>query len=65
MKNLRSGRKAIETRRGHRVTIDELYEAKERFHKEAAKLPFEEKIKILMKMREIASSVRSIQRNQE
>lgn len=56
MKNLRSGKRIIETRKGHRVTMDELFRAKEKFHKASAKLPFEEKIKILMKMREIASA---------
>ena len=35
------------------VTLDELFKAKEQFHRELAGLPFEEKIKILMNMRRI------------
>ena len=53
MKNSRSGKRKFETRRGNRITMGKLFKAKEQFHKALAKLPFEEKIKILMKMREI------------
>lgn len=53
MKNLRNGKKLIETRRGNRITMDKLFRSKEQFHKASARLPFEEKIKILMKMWEI------------
>ncbi|MBU1061758.1 MAG: hypothetical protein KJ952_03430 [Candidatus Omnitrophica bacterium] len=53
MKNLKDGKRVIETRRGNRITMDELFRAKEEFHKASARLPFEEKIKILAKMREI------------
>jgi hypothetical protein len=35
------------------ITMRDLFSAKERFHKELSRLPFEEKIKILIKMREI------------
>lgn len=35
-----------------------LFENKEKFHKEQAKLPFEEKIKILVKLQEIASRIK-------
>lgn len=45
--------KKIELRNGKIVTLKELFNAKERFHRELAKLPFEEKIKILMYMRRI------------
>lgn len=54
MKDLRNGKRVIETRRGNRITIAELFKSKEQFHKVSAKLPFEAKIKILMKMRKIA-----------
>lgn len=43
----------IELRKGKIVTMDELFKAKEKFHRELARLPFEEKIKILMNMRRI------------
>lgn len=45
--------KKIELRSGRVVTMDELFKAKEQFHRELARLPFEEKIKILMNMRRI------------
>lgn len=45
--------KKIELRRGKALTMDELFKAKEQFHRELAMLPFEEKIKILMNMRRI------------
>ena len=56
MKDSRSGKRKFETRRGNRITMDKLFKAKKQFHKESAKLPFEEKIKILMKMWEIVES---------
>jgi len=40
------------------ITRKELFERKEKFHKEQAKLPFEEKIKTLVKLQEIASFVK-------
>lgn len=43
----------IRLRKGKIVTVHELFKAKERFHTELARLPFEEKINILMKMRKI------------
>lgn len=45
--------KKIKLRAGRIVTMSELFKAKEQFHTELARLPFEEKIKLLMKMREI------------
>ncbi|MEW6200763.1 MAG: hypothetical protein AB1546_02220 [bacterium] len=41
------------------ITRSELFESKERFHKERAKMPFEEKIKILVRLQKIASSIRN------
>ena len=43
----------IEIKKGKILSTNELFKAKERFHKELAKLPFEKKIKILMDMRRI------------
>lgn len=43
----------------HRViTRKEFFEDNEKFHREQAKLPFEEKIKILIKLQEIAVSIK-------
>jgi len=36
------------------ITLKELYEEHERSHREQAKLPFEEKIKILVQMQKLA-----------
>jgi len=43
----------IRLRKGKIVTMCELFKAKEQFHSELSRLPFEEKINILMKMRKI------------
>jgi hypothetical protein len=40
------------------LTREEIFEGKERFHKEQAKLPFEEKIKILVELQKIARSIK-------
>jgi hypothetical protein len=40
------------------ITKKKLYEDKAYFHKEQARLPFEEKIKILVKLQEIASRIK-------
>ena len=45
--------KKIEIRNGRIFTRSGLFKAKEQFHKELARLPFEEKIKILRKMSRI------------
>lgn len=45
--------KKLELGNGRVITMDELFRAKEQFHRELSMLPFEEKIKILMKMRRI------------
>jgi len=39
------------------ITRKKLFENKEKFHKEQAKLPFEEKIRILIRLQEIAKSI--------
>ncbi len=40
------------------ISRKELFEKKEQFHREQAKLPFEEKIRILIRLQEIAQSIR-------
>ena len=44
------------------MKIDILFKVKEKFHKKLAKLPFEEKIKILVKLQKIANDIRSSSR---
>jgi len=39
------------------ITRKDLFGKKEGFHREQAKLPFEEKIKILTRLQEIANSI--------
>ena len=39
------------------ITRKDLFGKKEDFHREQAKLPFEEKIKILTRLQEIANSI--------
>lgn len=44
--------------KGNRIiTRRDLFEKKEEFHREQAKLPFEEKIKILVQLQKIANSI--------
>ena len=45
--------KKIELTSGKVITIDKLFKAKKQFHRELSRLPFEEKIKILMNMHRI------------
>jgi len=40
------------------ITREYLFENKEKFHREQAKLPFEEKIKMLVKLQEIAVRIK-------
>ncbi|MGB9877369.1 MAG: hypothetical protein ACPLPS_06335 [bacterium] len=40
------------------LTREEIFKGKERFHKEQAKLPFEEKIKILVELQKIARNIK-------
>lgn len=51
--------KKIELRNGRVITMNELFKAKEQFHKELSRLPFEEKIRILMSMRRIVELKKS------
>jgi len=46
--------------KGNRIiTRRDLFEKKELFHKELAKIPFEEKIKILVQLQKIANSIQA------
>jgi len=40
------------------ITRKELFEAKEKFHKSRAKMPFEEKIRILVELQKISYGIR-------
>lgn len=42
--------------------MEKIFKAKDRFHKEQAKLPFEEKIKILVKLQQIAYDVSGLKK---
>ena len=47
--------------KGNRIiTRKDLFEKKELFHKELAKIPFEEKIKILVRLQKIANSIQAL-----
>lgn len=50
---------------GKVVTRSDLFKKKEDFHKEQAKLPFEEKIKILVNLQKIANSIKRSKKKQE
>lgn len=50
---------------GKVVTRSDLFKKKEDFHKEQAKLPFEEKIKILVNLQKIANSIKRSKEKQE
>ncbi|MBL7074943.1 hypothetical protein ISS37_06870 [candidate division KSB1 bacterium] len=47
----------IITKGNSTITRRDLFEKKEEFHREQAKLPFEEKIKILVQLQKIANSI--------
>lgn len=41
----------------HHAAIEKIFKAKEQFHKKQAKIPFEEKLKILVRLQEIANEI--------
>jgi hypothetical protein len=45
-----------------KIARKELFEKKEQFHKQLAKIPFEQKIKILVRLQEIADSIKKTQK---
>ncbi len=49
----------MENKEVQRQEIKGLFKAKELFHKELAKLPFEEKIKILVQLQKIANGIQT------
>jgi len=49
----------MENKEVQRQEIKDLFKAKELFHKELAKLPFEEKIKILVHLQKIANGIQT------
>ncbi len=52
--------------KGNRImTRRQLFEKKEEFHREQAKLPFEEKIKILTQLQKIASSIENLRNDKK
>ena len=52
--------------RGNRITTRrELFEKKELFHKQMAKMPFERKIRMLFHLQEIASNIRPSSRKKQ
>ena len=55
----------IITKGNRMITRKKLFEKKEEFHKEQAKLPFEEKIKILFRLQKIANSIKKGKRGRE
>jgi len=53
----------IAIRKGKIITRDQLFENKRKFHKEQAKLPFEEKIRILKELQSIARIIKESRKN--
>ena len=47
------------------ITRKDLFEEKELFHKELAKISFEEKIKILIRLQEIANTIHKVRQRYE
>lgn len=58
MKNRKIDGKKFSTKNNNLIIHKELFESKGKFHKEQAKLPFEEKIKILIRLQEIACVIK-------
>lgn len=48
----------IEINKGKILTMNELFRKKEQFHRKLSRLSFEDKIKILMKLRKIVNFVK-------
>lgn len=58
MLNEKTSQKKIIINKNEIITREELFERKQQFHNEQAKLPFEDKIKILVKMQEITKNIK-------
>ena len=60
---MRKDEKMRITSRGNKIiTRKELFEKKELFHKQLAKIPFEQKIRMLVHLQQMADSIRRKQR---
>jgi len=53
----------ITMKSNRKITRKELFEKKELFHKQLAKIPFEQKIRMLVRLQEIADSIQKKQRS--
>lgn len=58
MENKKIDEKNIAIKNNNVITRKELFESKEKFHKEQARLRFEEKVKMLVRLQEIARSIK-------
>ena len=58
MLNEKKNQKKIMLNDNEIISREELFARKEQFHKNQAKLPFEEKIRILVNMQKIASRIK-------
>jgi len=58
MLNEKTSQKKIIINKNKIITREELFERKQQFHNEQAKLPFEDKIRILVKMQEITKNIK-------
>jgi hypothetical protein len=52
----------ITMKSNRKITRKELFEEKELFHKQLAKIPFEQKIRMLVRLQEVADSIKKRQR---
>lgn len=60
---MRKDEKMKITSRGNKIiTRKELFEKKEAFHKQLAKMPFEQKIRMVVRLQEIADNIQRKQR---
>ncbi len=59
----KSGETKIIMKGNKKITRKELFKKKELFHKQLAKIPFEQKIRMLVRLQEIADSIKKKQRS--
>ena len=58
----RNEKMKIITRGNKIITREELFDKKEAFHKQLAKIPFEQKIRMLVRLQEISDNIQRKQR---
>jgi len=63
MRKDNSNKMRIVIEKGKVISRKQLFKDKEKFHNEQAKLPFEEKIKILINLQKIAASIKKDSKN--